>query len=245
MEPHIYEDMNRLERSHWWFLARREILAKVIGRHVRHRGAILDIGCGTGFVLERLRGDYEVHGLEPAEVAVEFCHAKGLPNVHLGVLGKTEIGRRDFDLVTFLDVIEHLDDDVGALRQARALLHDDGLLLVTVPAYRFLWSEHDVVHHHRRRYTRQSLEAAIREAGYEPVDTTYFNTVLFPLIYGARMIGKLLGKAASSDAQAPSPLVNELLYRAFAAEKKLLPGVRLPFGVSLMCVARKRARAPS
>ncbi len=242
MERHIYEDMNRLERSHWWFLARREILAKVISRYVKPKAAVLDIGCGTGFVIERLRDDYEVHGLEPAEVAVEFCHAKGLPNVHLGLLGVTDVGRRDFDLVTFLDVIEHVDDDVGMLKLARSMLRDDGLVLVAVPAYQFLWSQHDVVHHHRRRYTRASLEAVIREAGYEPIETTYFNTLLFPLIFGARMLGKLLGKAAPSDAQQPPELVNKILYTAFAAEKRILPDVNLPFGVSLMCIARKRAR---
>ncbi|MEO7097322.1 MAG: class I SAM-dependent methyltransferase [Polyangiales bacterium] len=239
MERHVYEDMNRLERSHWWFVARRRILAKVIGTYVPPGGAILDVGCGTGFVLDELKDRYEVHGLDAAEVAVDFCHQKGLPNVHLGILGETDFGRRDFDLVTFLDVIEHLDDDVAAMTSARALLKKDGLLLVTVPAYPFLWSAHDVVHHHRRRYTRSSLERAVRLAGFEPAYVSYFNTVLFPLIFSARMAGKLLGRDDASDAEhAPPSLVNTVLRAAFSAEKAVLPKVSMPFGVSLLCLAR-------
>ena len=241
MEHHIYEDMNRLERSHWWFVARREILAKVIDAYVAPGSAVLDVGCGTGFVLEELKDKYEVHGLDAAAVAVDFCHKKGLRNVHLGILGETDFGRRDFDLVTFLDVIEHLDDDVGAMTNARALMKRDGLLLVTVPAYQFLWSAHDVVHHHRRRYTRAGLERAVRAAGFEPMYVSYFNTVLFPLIFSARMAGKLLGRVGredASDAQEPSPFVNKLLRAAFSAEKAVLPRVSMPFGVSLICLAR-------
>jgi SAM-dependent methyltransferase len=242
VERHIYEDMNRLERSHWWFVARREILAKVIARYVPAGSAILDVGCGTGFVLDELKDRYEVHGLDAAEVAVDFCHQKGLPNVHLGILGETDFGRRDFDLVTFLDVIEHLDDDVGAMTNARALMKKDGLLLVTVPAFQFLWSAHDVVHHHRRRYTRAGLERAVRAAGFEPLYVSYFNTVLFPLIFSARMAGKLLGRDDASDAEhAPSALVNRVLRAAFSAEKAILPNVSMPFGVSLICLARPTA----
>jgi SAM-dependent methyltransferase len=239
MERHVYEDMNRLERSHWWFVARREILAKVIGRYVSPGGAILDVGCGTGFVLEELKDRYEVHGLDAAEVAVDFCHQKGLPNVHLGILGETDFGRRDFDLVTFLDVIEHLDDDVAAMKNARALMKKDGLLLVTVPAFQFLWSAHDVVHHHRRRYTRTDLERAVRAAGFEPLYVSYFNTVLFPLIFSARMAGKLLGRDGASDAEhAPPTLLNKVLQAAFSAEKAVLPNLSMPFGVSLICLAK-------
>ncbi len=239
MERHLHEDMNRLESTHWWFLARREILAKTIESFVPAGGAILDVGCGTGFVLERLAERYEVHGLDSAELAVEYCKQRGLSNVHLGLLGTADFGRKDFDLVTFLDVIEHLDDDVGALVAAKSMLRERGLVLITVPAFQFLWSAHDEVHHHRRRYTRDSLEQAVRAAGYRPKYVSYFNTVLFPLIAGVRMAQKLLGKRDASDAQEPSPLVNKVLYRAFSAERSLLPKTSLPFGVSLLCVAEK------
>lgn len=241
MERHVYEEMYALEKSHWWFLARREIITHVVEQWVPERGSILDVGCGTGFVLERLRDEYEVHGLDAADVAVSFCHEKGLKNVHRGELGETSIGRKDFDLVSFLDVLEHLDDDVGAMKRARTLLRNDGLLLVTVPAFRFLWSQHDVVHHHRRRYRRAQLEAVVRAAGFEPLHVTYFNTVLFPLIAAARLGAKVLGRDDGSDAShTPSPIVNEILRRAFVAEKSVVGRASLPFGVSLLCVAKKR-----
>jgi len=241
MEQHLYHDMNRLEHSHWWFLARREIITSVIEAYVPHNAAVLDVGCGTGFVLERLQGDYEAHGIDTAEVAVEFCRAKGLTHVHQGELGGSDLGRGQFDLISFLDVIEHVDDDVDMMRRARTHLKDDGLLLVTVPAFKILWSQHDVVHHHRRRYSRAELETSIRAAGYSPLYTTHFNTVLFPLVFAARMVGKILGKTDASDAQRPAPMVNEVLYRAFRSEKRVMRKLSLPFGVSLMCVAKKNA----
>jgi SAM-dependent methyltransferase len=245
MEQHLYHDMNRLEHSHWWFLARREIITSVIEAYVPHRAPVLDVGCGTGFVLERLQGDYEAHGIDTAEVAVDFCRAKGLTRIHLGELGRSDLGRGQFDMVTFLDVIEHVDDDVEMLRRARSVIKDEGLLLVTVPAHKILWSQHDVVHHHRRRYSRAELEASVRSAGYTPIHTTHFNTVLFPLIFAARMAGRLLGKNDASDAQRPPPVVNEVLFQAFRTEKRLLRKVSFPFGVSLMCVAKKNADAPA
>lgn len=240
MEQVIYEDMYRLERTHWWFRARREILTRIVRENVPRGGSILDVGCGTGFVLEELRDSYEVHGIDDAEIAVRFCHSKGLDFVERGVLGKTPLSRSSYDSVMFLDVIEHIDDDVGVLRAAADVLAPEGCVVVTVPALNILWSEHDVVHHHRRRYTRATLERAIRDAGLEPVWISYFNTILFPMIFAARMAGKLKkgGGASDADAIPPGP-VNELLYRAFGAEKRLLPHVNMPIGVSLACIARK------
>jgi len=104
VEQVIYEDMYRLERTHWWFRARRDILSGIIRQNVRPGGSILDVGCGTGFVLEALRDAYEVHGIDDAEIAVRLCHEKGLDFVERGVLGQTRLSRSSYDLVTFLDV---------------------------------------------------------------------------------------------------------------------------------------------
>lgn len=238
MEQVIYEDMYRLERSHWWFRARREILESVVRERVAAGGAILDVGCGTGFVLESLRRDYDVHGLDAADIAVRFCHAKGLDFVTQGVLGTTKLPRV-FDLVMFLDVLEHVDDDVGLLRKSLNVLSPTGSVLITVPALSILWSRHDVVHHHRRRYDRGSLERLLASAGLEPVFTSYYNSVLFPLVLAARTLGRLRGDERSSDADAvPAAFVNEVLYQAFRAERLVVGRLPLPLGVSLICVAR-------
>lgn len=241
MEQVVYEDMYRLERSHWWFRARREILEGIVRGQVKPGSSILDVGCGTGFVLESLRKDYEVHGLDAADVAVRFCHSKGLDFVERGVLGSTKLSRDAYDMVMFLDVIEHIDDDLGVLRAAERVLAPGGQLLVTVPALQVLWSRHDEVHHHKRRYDVESLQKVVREAGFEPTYVSYFNTLLFPMIFAARMVGRLVGeKGTGSDAdKLPPAPVNELLYRAFRAEQSLVPRAKLPIGVSLVCVARR------
>lgn len=243
MEQAVYEDMHRLERTHWWFRARREILSRIVEETVPRGGSILDIGCGTGFMLEHLRRHYDVHGLDDAGIAVELCHKKGLDFVERGLLGKTKLPRDAYDMVMFLDVIEHIDDDVGVLRAAEQVLAPNGSVLVTVPALNILWSEHDVVHHHRRRYDRHSLTTALRSAGLEPQWMSYFNTLLFPLVFAARMAGKLRKSAGPSDADAlpPGP-INELLYRTFGAERWLLPRLRMPVGVSLACIAKRATK---
>lgn len=246
MEQVVYEDMYRLERTHWWFRARREILSGIVREHVPAGGSILDVGCGTGYVLEQLRGSYDVHGIDDAEIAVRFCHSKGLEFVERGVLGSTRLSREAYDLVMFLDVIEHIDDDVGALRSAAQVLAPEGRVLVTVPALQLLWSEHDVVHHHRRRYDRASLTRSLRAAGLEPEWMSYFNTLLFPLVFAARMVGRLKKSGGASDADTvpPGP-INELFYRAFGAEQRLLSHLKLPIGVSLACIARPIAAPAS
>lgn len=238
MERSVYEDMYRLERKHWWFRARREILGSLVETHVAAGSSILDVGCGTGFILERLRDRYEVHGLDDAAIAVEFCHSKGLSFVERGILGQARLSRDSYDLVTLLDVIEHVDDDVGILRSAKDVLAPGGQVLVTVPALSMLWSNHDVVHHHRRRYDRPMLTRALRSAGLEPTWMSYFNTLLFPLIAAARLAGKIKGDTANDSDSIPGAPVNELLYRTFRAEQALLPRMSLPVGVSIVCLAK-------
>lgn len=240
MEQVIYEDMYRLERAHWWFRARRDILSRIVRQEVAPGGAILDVGCGTGFVLEDLRDAYEVHGIDDAEIAVRLCHEKGLDFVERGVLGKTKLSRADYDMVMFLDVLEHIEDDVGALRAAREVLAPGGKVLIAVPAFQLLWSKHDVIHHHHRRYSKADLERVIRAAGLEPRWTTFFNSLLFPAIFLVRMTAKIR-KGFASDAEGlPSRLLNEVLYRTFGAERHLLSHLRLPIGVSLLCIAERR-----
>lgn len=229
--------MYRLERKHWWFRARREILESLIAAQVPAGSSVLDVGCGTGFILERLRDRYDVHGLDDAEIAVEFCHSKGLNFVERGILGEVHLSRPSYDLVTLLDVIEHVDDDVGILRAAKDVLAPGGRVLVTVPALSMLWSNHDVVHHHRRRYDRVMLTRALAAAGLRPTWMSYFNSLLFPLIAAARIVGKLKGDTANDSDSVPRGPVNELLYQTFRAEQSLLSRVSLPIGVSIVCLA--------
>ena len=237
METKLYQEMYCVENQHWWFRARRSILSSLILKYLP-QGKILDVGCGTGFILEALKTQYEVWGIDISKIAIQFCQEKGLTQVTQGVLDKNTLPEHYFDLIMFLDMIEHLEHDLSALTQAKHYLKSQGQLLITVPAYQFLWSAHDEIHHHKRRYTKKQLTELLQQAGYEVIFSSYFNTFLFPLIAIARLIGNQLNRHHRSDVKLPSALVNNVLYQVFRSEKNLFPNLSFPFGVSLVCLAR-------
>jgi SAM-dependent methyltransferase len=243
----VYLAMHAMERSHWWFVARREILLRVTGHFLRPGARLLDVGCGTGFFLEAARERFDAWGVDMSPLAVSMCHERGLTQVAEGSAYDLTGVAGPFDGACFFDVIEHLDDDLGALRTAHAALADDGLVFVTVPAFQFLWSRHDEIHHHRRRYDRARLGRVLREAGFDPVHLTYFNFALFPAAALARLVGRLVGRSASTDLATPAAPLNVPMRRVFEAEKHWLVGRgrarRFPFGLSLLAVARKRPAA--
>ena len=229
-----------IENHHWWFVARREILLGVLERNLDpKRGLqILDAGCGGGATMERLRRYGSVQGMEMSEEAVEHNRKRGR-EVILGSIESMPFADNSFDLTLALDVIEHVPDDLQTLRELFRTLRPGGLLLVTVPALRMLWSTHDVSHGHYRRYTSGELRSRFETAGFEVVTVTYFNTILFPLILVFRWLRRLRPKSTTSDLiEVPRPL-NTLLARIFSLEKLFVGRVKLPFGVSALCLARK------
>ncbi|MBD2178715.1 class I SAM-dependent methyltransferase [Pseudanabaena sp. FACHB-1998] len=242
MDNQLYREMQHVEHQHWWFRARREILTNLIARSLP-QGAILDVGCGTGFVLELLQSQYasqyESWGLDISAIALQFCHDKGLKKVEQGEIDRNTLPANYFDLIMFLDIIEHLDHDLETLKRARQYLKSQGQILITVPAYQFLWSAHDEIHNHKRRYTKSQIGKLLQQAGYEISFISYFNTFLFPLIFLARSMGKLSRRHHASDVSLPSALVNQSLYQIFSWEKNLIPSISFPFGVSILCLARK------
>lgn len=237
MEKILYDEMRENETEHWWFRARREILIKVMKTFVPKGASVLDVGCGTGFILEKLKYDYDAHGLDHAEVAVNYCHERGLTSVKQGLLGEENFNGKKFQLILFLDVIEHIEDDFAIVSTAKQYLSERGIVMITVPAFEFLWSAHDEVHHHKRRYTKKTLTALLEKAGYAIRYISYFNTFLFPMIALVRLIGNLSGRRNASDAKPENKLINDMLYCIFKSERILLPNVSLPFGISLLAVA--------
>ena len=246
MDRQIYARMAALEDRHWWFVARRRILERVLGQFVDlpEEATILEAGCGTGGNLPLLSRFGRVHALEPDGEARAFARAKGGPGVDYDVRpgalpGDLPFDPESFDLVVAFDVIEHVEEDVASLAALKTKLRPDGRLLMTVPAFPSLWSRHDELHHHKRRYRRGQLLERLEEAGLEPVLATHFNCLLFPPIAGIRLLQRLGGgKAGSDDERLPSPLVNRLLTWLFASERHLIGRLPLPFGVSLLVLAK-------
>ncbi|MBI2216822.1 MAG: class I SAM-dependent methyltransferase [Candidatus Rokubacteria bacterium] len=231
---HVEED-----RLHWWFRGRLAVLLAVLRRELPpHPVRLLELGCGTGNVLGALQAFGEAVGMEPNAELRAVAQAAGL-DVRVGKLpGETGVEPGWADVVLLLDVLEHLDDEHGSLRTAYGALRPGGMLVVTVPAYPWLWSGHDEALGHRRRYTARSLSRALHGAGFAVAGTSYFNALLFPAIALVRTLHRL-GGAPGHDLRRPSDAVNRLLERVLALEGHVVPRVRLPFGASVLAIARR------
>ena len=237
MDAALWDVIARVERRHWWFRARREILAAVLARRLAPGAAVLDVGCGTGFVLERLTESFDAWGVEP-DASVR---ARAQPGVMARILpGSAEdftaLGDRRFQAVLLLDVLEHLDDDAAAVRAAAGMLAPGGVVLLTVPAFPALWSSHDDRNDHRRRYTRKSLRSTLGAAGVSPSLLTHFNARLFPAAMAHRLLYRHRAQASERELALPSARTNELLCRIFAGESRSIER-GYPFGLSLVAIA--------
>jgi SAM-dependent methyltransferase len=231
---HVEED-----RVHWYFRGRLSVIRGAL-RHVlpRQRVRLLEIGCGTGNVLGALGEFGEAVGIEANDSLVAVARAAGL-DVRQGALpDDLPVAPGWADVVLLLDVLEHLDDDAAGLRGARGVLRESGLLVATVPAYGWLWGGHDVALGHRRRYVARGLLGLVNRAGYRVEHLTYFNTVLFPAIASIRLY-KRLRRDDRHDLRRPASVVNGVLQRLFALERHVVPTPGLPFGASLLVVARR------
>jgi 2-polyprenyl-3-methyl-5-hydroxy-6-metoxy-1,4-benzoquinol methylase len=244
MDRALYEEHAQLEADHWWFVGRRAIIGAVLARQLpsRQGNTILDVGCGSGGMLPLLAELGSVTGLEGDEQAVEHARETfSAWRVQLGRIPEDVPAAGALDVVTAFDVIEHLDDDVGALAALRAAVRPGGSVVVTVPALPWLWSDHDRASHHRRRYTRRRLVEALRAADLRVAHVSYFNTLLFPAVAGARLAQRARrGPVEShSDFTMPSPWLNGLLAQVLRSERGAVARWGLPIGVSLIAVARR------
>lgn len=241
MESEVYIQLRNIEDTHWWFVARREIVARVLHSVALPKDSnILDAGCGTGGNLAMLKAFGEVVGLEMNQAAMNVARARNVCRVHWGVLPNVvPFQNRQFDLVILLDVLEHVDDHLHALKAIERILKPGGRIVITVPAFQFLWSEHDNRHHHQRRYTKRELTQVLLESGLKPMQVTYYNMLLFPLIAAIRIAKNIFGMRDMDDAL-PAAWLNKILYSIFVNERYLITRcTSLPFGVSLLAVAQR------
>lgn len=243
MEPGYYADYYFHEERHWYFVARRRILLDLLARMVPPDGQrrVLDVGCGTGILLRDLRAWGEVTGMDSSDLALDFCRQRGETAVAAGSATALTAPDAAYELVTELDVLEHIADDAAAAREAARVLAPGGTALFTVPALPALWSRHDVINRHVRRYRAPELRALIAGAGLRIARLSYFNTLLLPAVAVVRTAQKIFtgGHEAEHDMHMlPAPL-NALLTELFAAERFWLRGANLPLGVSLLCLATK------
>ncbi len=242
MERVVYQQMAELDQRHWWYRARREVLAALILRTVKlpENARILEIGCGTGHNLAMLGEFGQVEALELDEEARHYAEKRLGHSVMSAPLPELEgVPERRYDLIGAFDVIEHIDDDRAALASIASKLKSGGRFVMTVPAHQWMWSAHDVVNHHKRRYSKRTLKALIEASPMKLERIGYFNSLLFPIAVAERLSSRLRGKDDADLKLPPAPL-NAALERIFAAERHLVARLRLPPGLSLFAVASAR-----
>jgi SAM-dependent methyltransferase len=239
MERVVYEQMAELDERHWWYRARRRVLAELIRREASPPpGArVLEIGCGTGHNLPMLAQFGEVDALELDEQARAVAEKRlGRTVMDAPLPEIVDVADRHYDLIGAFDVIEHIDDDGAALASIARKLKPGGKMVMTVPAHPWMWSAHDVVNHHKRRYSKQALRALIEASPLELQKIGYFNSLLFPLAVAERLASKVRGKH-DADLKLPAAPLNAALERVFEAERYLVGRLPLPPGLSLFAVA--------
>ena len=239
MERVVYEQMAELDQRHWWYRARRQVLAELIRRKAAPPpGArLLEIGCGTGHNLAMLGQFGPVDGLELDDQARAIAERRLGRTVMSAPLPELAgVPEHYYDLVGAFDVIEHIDDDEAALESIATRLKPGGKFVMTVPAHRWMWSAHDVVNHHKRRYSKSALKKLIDKSPLRLELIGYFNSLLFPLAVAERMASKARGKD-DANLSLPSAPLNSALEHAFAVERHLIGRVPLSPGLSLFAVA--------
>ncbi len=244
MQQHTYAIMNRVEDSHWWYIGRRAILESFLERISSALSPqssalkILDVGCGTGGNLEMLEKFGAAEGVDVSDDALEFCQSKGL-TVHKGLAEELPFADESFDVVTALDVVEHLDDDIAGLKEMHRVTKTGGKTLIFVPAFMWLWGVQDDVSNHRIRYTKRQIVERLEKAGYEIERATYANITFFAPILGGRTLMRITGIKPESENNVNVSALNGVFGKIFSSEKLWLKKFNIPFGVSIVVVAKK------
>jgi SAM-dependent methyltransferase len=257
-----YAQMYRLEDSHWWFVARRNLVLMALRRLLRCRRPsaatggtaavpplrLLDVGCGTGGTLERLKPFGNVVGLDLEPLALAFCRERGHRALVRASATRLPFGDGAFDVVVALDVLEHIPDHEAAAREIARVLAPGGFVIVTVPAYRSLWSRHDVALMHQRRYRSGEVKRLLGAPGLRVARLTYTVSLFLPIVWAIRTSQRLRRSSRRetprADAAPTHPLLNRALRAWLDLESRLALRARLPFGVTVFAVAEKPAAPP-
>jgi ubiquinone/menaquinone biosynthesis C-methylase UbiE len=246
MNPAEYERMFHNEDHYWWFVSRRELVVEMVGRLPLPRASrIVDVGCGSGATAAALHRFGAVTGVDMSPLALDYCRRRGLDRLMQGMAEALPLADVSADVIVATDILEHLDDDLAALREFRRVLRPGGYAVITVPAYRMLWSEHDEALMHRRRYVAGQLGRRVAEAGFETVKLSYALAFLLPLAL-SRLLRRRPRPGKVPEAQVlPVPAqLNAALIGFQRIETALLRRASLPFGLSVLAVIRKPEDGP-
>lgn len=243
MREELYAEIFAMEKEHWWFAARHQIVLDLLDRYLPstncRRQKVADLGCGCGMMLQRLSSKYDPIGIDGSSQAIEFSTHRGV-RAKLGVLPEdVPLPRESFDAVLLLDVLEHLRYDRATVEVSADLLKKGGLLVCTVPAHMWLWTERDEHHHHFRRYSRTQFASLFDHPSLRLEFLSHLNAFLFAPAAAWRLCSAIFRRAAVTDLTLLPPPLNSILTRIFASEGKILGKIPMPIGLSFIAVVRK------
>lgn len=240
----MYDELCKREKDDWWFVGRKKIISNFLEKYLANQRnfTILDIGCGAGGMIDHLSSYGTVTGVDKDKQIARFNRKNGRKVIH-GDLVKLNLPDSSFDLVSLLEVLEHVEDDVCGLKEVYRILKPGGIFFISVPAFPFLWSSHDYASHHKRRYTKSELLKKLSKSGFRILNVSYFDSFLFPIILVYRFWTNLFGKEKykSNFIDFP-PIINAFLKIIFSSESFFLKRFNFPLGVSLLVIARKKGK---
>jgi SAM-dependent methyltransferase len=254
MRQDLYYDLYVKEQDYWWHVGKRAIvyglLERALGKR-RVRTRALDMGCGTGLNLDHLAQYGQAVGTDYYEEALQFCRIRGHNSLCKADAAELPFTDGSFGIITALDVVEHLDDDVVALKELCRVMRPGGYAVISVPAFQWLWTYWDDILGHRRRYTTRTLRQAVEASGLKVVKLSYSNTLTLIPAVAVRILKTLLHKSSEvrqgnegmkepeTDFMPVPSWVNSLLIAYYRLEARVLQRYNLPFGLSVVCVARR------
>ena len=247
MHSRQFEELYRLEDLYWWFIGRRQLVAQLSRTYILpppdgRQPLILDAGCGTGGTMKALASLGEIHGADIATTPLEYCRRRGFDNLTCCRIEQLSYRDCSVDAITSCDVLEHIHDDAAALREMFRVLRPGGILVATLPAHPFLWSEHDRALSHLRRYTRREITAKLQDTGYRIEKFSAAVALMFPPILVVRLLQRLRPKSSDhpdTDLQILPPLINDTLISISRFETWCSRWLNWPVGTSFAIVARK------
>lgn len=244
MEKVNYEEYYQSEKIHWWHRGRRHIIFTLLDQHLKFKpdNRILDVGCGCGTMLKELSVYGEVVGIELSEKAINFCRKKGYTNLSCASAQAIPFSDNTFNLVTILDTLEHTEDDLKSLQELYRVCQKGGLVLITVPAFNFLWGDVDELCGHKQRYISKELKTKMQAVGFQVLRLSYINMFLFLPTYLLRIYKKLFNKKTKPNSPFATTLpsiVNLVLESIFKFEAFWVKRGGMPFGVSIIALGEK------
>lgn len=241
MDINLHKQYQKVQEKHWWFKVRDKVLLDIISRYINVGDAVLDFGCNYGHSVRLLKNNgYKSMGVDISEEAITYGKSLNISDIYL--TSNKKFVKNSFDAVVATDVLEHIEDDKMAFDYIWSLVKSGGLVVITVPAFMFLWGVQDEVSHHFRRYRMHGLESLLGSVGdFELVKKSYFNTFLFLPIAFVRLVSRLFNvRSRNSDLSINNQFLNKLFFAIFNLERKILKYANFPIGTSALLVLRKR-----